>query len=200
MTENHKLCRKCNKILPMCDFHKCKTSKSGAQSKCKICAKIAKAEWAIKNQDRVRASNRSWTAKNPEKAYEKSKRWHEKNPKWQSLYAKERRKSDPLFGMAGRARCRIRNFLTSKGFTKSKTTEEIIGCSFGFLVSHIESMFSEGMSWENRGCWRMDHIIPLSSASSEEEILALCHYTNLQPLWAYENKSKGCRILSKGIL
>ena len=36
--------------------------------------------------------------------------------------------------------------------------------------------------------WDIDHIIPLSSAKSEEEIIKLCFYTNLQPLCSYTNR------------
>ena len=55
--------------------------------------------------------------------------------------------------------------------------------------------FTTGMSWENRNEWHIDHKIPLSSAKTEEEIYELCHYTNLQPLWAFDNLSKGNKIL-----
>jgi hypothetical protein len=52
------------------------------------------------------------------------------------------------------------------------------------------------MSWDNYGSWHIDHIIPLSSAKNIEEISKLCHYSNLQPLWASNNLSKGNKIIS----
>ena len=56
--------------------------------------------------------------------------------------------------------------------------------------------FTEGMSLDIMGRdIHIDHIIPLSSAKTEEEVYRLCHYTNLQPLWAEENLKKGNRIL-----
>jgi hypothetical protein len=53
------------------------------------------------------------------------------------------------------------------------------------------------MTWENHGVhgWHIDHIIPLSSAKDDIELLKkLCHYTNLQPLWAEENRIKSNKI------
>ncbi len=50
------------------------------------------------------------------------------------------------------------------------------------------------MTWDNRDKWHIDHIVPLASAKTESEMAALCHYTNLQPLWASENRRKGARI------
>lgn len=46
------------------------------------------------------------------------------------------------------------------------------------------------MSWDNREDWHIDHIIPLASANSEEELIALCYYLNLNPIWAHDNMSK----------
>ena len=46
------------------------------------------------------------------------------------------------------------------------------------------------MNWSNYGEWHIDHIIPLSSANTKEELSLLCHHKNLQPLWAYDNLSK----------
>lgn len=50
------------------------------------------------------------------------------------------------------------------------------------------------MSFDNQGEWHLDHIIPLATAETEEEIIRLNHYTNFQPLWAFDNLSKGSKI------
>jgi len=57
--------------------------------------------------------------------------------------------------------------------------------------TYLEKKFVSGMTWENHGDWHIDHVIPLASAINEQEMLKLCHYTNLQPLWAKDNLSKG---------
>ena len=55
------------------------------------------------------------------------------------------------------------------------------------------------MTWNNRGnwngipteintAWDLDHIIPLSTAKTEEDVIRLNHYTNLQPLCSYTNR------------
>ena len=80
---------------------------------------------------------------------------------------------------------------------KTKKTCELIGCNWEQLKKYLESKFQQGMSWENYAYygWHIDHIIPLASASNREEMEKLCHYTNLQPLWAQDNLSKGDKIV-----
>lgn len=107
---------------------------------------------------------------------------------------RRRRASDPLFALIGRVRARLSEVLRKNGYTKRSRTHEIIGCDYEFLRGWIESQFKPGMTWENRDAWHLDHRVPLSSAKSEEEILRLSHYTNLQPLWAEENQKKGDKL------
>jgi len=65
------------------------------------------------------------------------------------------------------------------------------------LKKYLEDKFSEGMTWDNKGFygWHIDHIIPLSSAKNEEDIIRLSHYTNLQPLWGKDNMKKGNKVI-----
>ena len=67
------------------------------------------------------------------------------------------------------------------------TFEEVVGCGVEEFQSHIESLFTEGMSWSNWGlgsdAWHIDHIASVKSGGSN-------HYTNLQPLWSKDNYLK----------
>ena len=76
---------------------------------------------------------------------------------------------------------------------------EYLGCNIETYKKYLEEQFEEGMSWDNYVLygWHIYHIIPLSSVNTEEEIYKLCHYTNTQPLLAFENMSKGNRYIGK---
>lgn len=105
---------------------------------------------------------------------------------------REKRKSDPLFNMKFVVRSRIGIMLKQIKTKKQAPTIDIIGCSWQKLKTHIESKFTEGMSWENHGLkgWHIDHIIPLSCATEIKGLTKLCHYTNLRPQWAKDNLKK----------
>lgn len=104
------------------------------------------------------------------------------------------RKENVKFAITSRCRSRISSFLRSRGMRKNKATLAIIGCTWEQLREHLERQFLPGMSWENRRAWHVDHVIPLASAKTETECLKLCHYTNLQPLWALDNQKKQARV------
>jgi len=104
--------------------------------------------------------------------------------------------TDPLFALIGRCRARVNQSFRKNGYTKRSKTHEIIGCSWEFLRGFIERQFKPGMTWENRSEWHIDHIIPLASAKTEEDVIKLNHYTNLRPLWAEENLKKSDKIES----
>ena len=89
---------------------------------------------------------------------------------------------------------RIRNSIfqgiKNKGYTKDSHTHEILGCSYEQFKQHIERQFTDGMTWENRDRWHLDHIIPISYADTKNLVYKLNHYTNFQPLWAADNIKK----------
>ena len=108
----------------------------------------------------------------------------------------ERWKNDTNYKLSIIIRRVIRNSIVSKKSKKSKKSQEILGCSFEDFKAYLESKFEFWMNWENYGLyngevnygWDIDHIIPLSSAKLEEEIVKLNHYTNLQPLCSKVNR------------
>jgi hypothetical protein len=112
-------------------------------------------------------------------------------------YEKEKRKVDPVFKLKQAMRSRTKLFL--KKMEISLQSQRVLGCDWGELKKHLESQFQENMSWDNYGLygWHVDHIVPLASAATIDDIYSLCHYTNLQPLWADENIRKGDKILPR---
>ena len=199
-----KFCNSCKKEKPLSEFGKRSARPSGVQSTCKKCKtekekrrylenREAKLEYCrkyyLKNKERILAKRREYVANNPEiiRNYNKNNRDKVNN------YRRQKLQNDKIFAMADRTRRRVNYALSVGGYRKQAKTEELIGCSWQELCDHIESQFAPGMTWENRGEWEIDHIIPFASAKTEEDVIRLSHYTNMQPLWKSENRRKNGR-------
>lgn len=81
---------------------------------------------------------------------------------------------------------------------KELSSTEYLCCGIEYFKSHIEDQFDDNMSWDNYGEWHIDHITPIKYKKNGkeptlEEVIDRLHYTNTQPLWAEENRSKGNR-------
>ena len=153
-----------------------------------------KKQWANENAEQIAERMKTYRQENGEKlALEKSQYAKNNRPKInkrQSAYTKYRCDTDPLYKLTKNTRKMVSRYMLGE---KSKRTQEIVGCTFEELKIYIENQFTEGMSWDNYGIdgWHVDHIKPLAVANSQEEIISLNHYTNLQPLWALDNLKKG---------
>lgn len=158
------------------------------------CAK----QWRDKNLEKSRGSSRKWKDKNREKVLSKVKQWRIKNREyrnnWAKEYSKNRRLNDPIYKLSVTIRNLISGSIKRLGYKKNSKTYQILGCSFEDFQNHIESQFKEGMTWDNHGEWHYDHIVPVASATTEEELIKINHYTNFQPLWAEENIRKGKKL------
>jgi len=118
-----------------------------------------------------------------------------KNPNHKSLERRkhyEKYKKDPIYALTKRFRNAIYRSLRT---TKTKCSLDILGCTQEEFKIHIESQFTEGMSWDKLSELHIDHIIPISSAQTVDDLYKLNHYTNLQPLWAKDNLSKYNKIM-----
>jgi hypothetical protein len=186
-----KICGKCKIEKNICLFSKDKSRKDGYYISCKDCEKIRRKIYEEKNPNIKKERYLRYKETNYEKILKTNSNWRKNNPR----YATERKKIDPTFKLIKNLRRRIKRFLDIKNVTKKNKTLEFVGCDSNFLKTYIENKFTEGMSWELMGKYiHIDHIIPLSSAKTEEELYKLCHYTNLQPLWAEDNLKKSDRL------
>ena len=167
-----KLCSKCLEVLPFDSFFKCSKSKSGFQSQCKMCKVIS-----VK-------SSPSQTKEN-KRLYDMSR----KTPKHRELKRAYHHKNKVKRNISRR----IRHSLNGK--QKSLTWELLVGYSLTDLKNHLQSMFRDGMTWDNYGSlWHIDHIKPISKfnivSDSCSEFKECWSLNNLQPLLAIENLRK----------
>lgn len=200
-----KQCKDCDLAKPIEDFWNDKRGAMGKSSRCIICDKEKnkrlyqrhkekrKAEardYYNKNTDKCLKRRRDWAVKNKEYLSECNKEWRCKNPN----YYGNRYRSDPMEAAKRRVKSRVQRAIKRQGLTKKSTTLDIIGCSWEEFCRHIERQFQKGMTWGNRSKWHIDHIVPLASAKTEEDVIRLCHHTNMQPLWAEDNRAKSGRV------
>lgn len=107
-----------------------------------------------------------------------------------------RRKSNPLAVMQARVSRLHRHALAKVGAIKTSSTFDQLGYSVSEFVAHIERQFSKGMGWHNMCDWQIDHIIPIASAKTVDDVVALNQLSNLRPMWSKENNAKKHKRLS----
>ncbi len=152
------------------------------------------------NKDKIKKKTKEYAVKNAEKIKEfnKTYRSKEENKIAHNAYKKLKRDSCELTKLKIYLRNRTCYIFKHKNISKAKKTMDFLGLDIEMVKKYIESKFSKGMNWENYGVkgWHIDHIIPLATAKNEEDLIKLCHYTNLQPLWETENLIKGAKIIN----
>jgi hypothetical protein len=161
--------------------------------------------YAIKNKDIILEKKRIYYQNNKEKKCITEREYRRKNKdKINARKRKLREKyvTNPIYRIRYSLKERIRSFLNSRNMQKNNKTFEMVGIKPAELKDYLEKQFQEGMTWDNYGLygWHIDHIIPISSANNEEELIKLCHYTNLQPLWAIDNIRKSNKIIQQPLL
>ena len=145
-----------------------------------------KKRWRLKNKEKIKSEYNIWRLKNKDKI----------NNNYRT-YIKERKLIDSLFKLSLQIRKNILKSFSSKNTSKKSKTKDILGCSFEEFKMYIELKFEPWMNWNNRGLyngelnygWDLDHVIPISSAITEDDIIRLNHYTNFQPLCSHTNRN-----------
>lgn len=174
--------------------------------------KIRIDKWRQKNKEQIRTKRKKWEDLNQDKikSYKQNYRKYNKDKmnQYHKNYRKEnkvklleknrkreeeKRKNDIQYKLKSLLRHRL--YLALKGNFKSGSAVRNLGCTIPELKTYLESKFHPDMNWHNHGAWHIDHIKPLSSfdLTDRNQLLEACHYTNLQPLWAIDNLSKGAK-------
>ena len=89
--------------------------------------------------------------------------------------------------------------LKAKGIRKTLSSLYHLGCTKDQLVRHLISKLRPGMTMQNYGEWEIDHIIPISQGETEDQVLRLNFFLNLQPLWGEENRRKGDKLYATAV-
>lgn len=157
---------------------------------CRMCAHIYDRKYKNNNREVLRDRRYNYYIKNREQELIKMKMWQQTHRQ----YFKEYRKKQLLniqFRIKKLLRGRLYQAITKKN--KIISSIDMLGCSVKDFVLFIASKFKDGMSWENYGKWHIDHIRPCSSFDLADiaQQRECFNYTNLQPLWANENRAKG---------
>jgi hypothetical protein len=115
-----------------------------------------------------------------------------------NLQIKTRRENDPNFKMRNTLRSRIWTVLKRRNTRRLASTLTLLGAdSVETVINHIENQFESWMNWNNHGEWHLDHIKPCASfnLNSFRGQRACFNYKNLRPLEAFQNMSKGAKIV-----
>ncbi len=146
--------------------------------------------WQKNNKLKCQEYNKVYYGEHSIKSNEYGKNWRKNNKVKCREYQKNRNKKNLQIYMIKWMRNSL--YRTEKhGFIKTKlNTVTEFGYTPEQLIKRIECQFKEGMSWNNRRMWHIDHKKPMSAfieGTSPRIINMLC---NLQPMWAKENLSK----------
>lgn len=168
-------------------------------------------KWSLDNKEKRKIISNNWNLNNKEKRKEIFNNWNFNNKEKRIKWVEEnkdkinenhqrRYQTDYLYKLTTNIRNNIRLSFKKNNHKKTSKTQDILGISFKDFKLYIETMFEDWMTWDNHGsvdgkpptdlnqCWDLDHIIPISTATTEEEIVKLNHYSNFQPLCSYYNR------------
>ena len=152
-----------------------------------------KKQWDEENKEKNKEYQRQYYLEHLEEKRVYKRKHYQENKEKINRYNKRRYHSDINYKLACSQRRRLVNALRNNQKTGSAIKD--LGCSVENLRKHLENLFRPGMSWRNWGRfgWHIDHVIPLSrfALDDTEQFLQAVHYTNLQPMWANDNLSKG---------
>lgn len=199
--KNNKKCIKCNIIKNINQFYV-------NRNYCIECSKKYCKSYKQRNKEKISKYNKIYKEKNKEsiKVYNKNYNINNRNAiqERQNKYQKERRTNDPSFKIASALRNRMNKVING---IRKKSSLQLLGCSYDFLIKWLTYLFHSGMTLDNYGdIWHVDHVIPCSKfdLTNNKEQMKCFHWSNLQPLIGKDNLTKGnktsiCEIMRHSI-
>jgi hypothetical protein len=198
--QGKKKCNICGEIKLLEYFYKDKNCIGGVQSSCIPCSceRVSSyKQWKdparrlYMNEYNYRKRHERWS-----EYLEKVRLYNKTDAKQKYIKKYNQRKQVKI---AHTLRSRIYYLVKKQRCEKFGKTEKMLGCTYVEFCQYIESLWQEGMSWENYGLWQIDHIRPCASfdLSKIEQQLSCLNFTNMQPLWKSDNIKKGSKWLGK---
>lgn len=212
------VCSRCGVEKSLDAFYPARNQR-GRRSECKPCKNaMRKTEYRHSRERELKVSE-AWYNANEKRM----KAWaaeYSRRPEVKETRNRKRRERRRIHGRGKTCpptpNMRIRKLLSGriwaalKGIAKTDHTMSLVGCSIEQFKAHLEARFQPGMTWENRGLWRVDgpqkwhidHILPCAAfdLSDPEQQRKCFHYTNCRPIWAKENHEKVDKIEVDGKL
>lgn len=143
-------------------------------------------------QAHYREMQRQWRQQNKEHRREQSKTPQAKATR--RRYLRRRWRDDPQHKLGLILRNRLNKAIS--GSAKAGSAVRHLGCTVEELREHLESLFQDGMGWDNwgvgPGTWQIDHIAPLAlhDLTDPKQLSIVCHWSNLMPTWHEDHAQK----------
>ena len=170
-------------------------------------------EYYLEHKDERQKYNKKYREENIDRLNDYQKKYYENNKErlnaiskeyshtdkmriWRREHKKERKAKDQLYKLSEQTRTLINNCFRRQGYKKNSKTEKILGCDFDTFYNYLLKTYKDNynIDWDGKEDVHIDHIIPIANAKTEEEIIILSHYTNLQLLKAKDNLEKSDKL------
>ena len=191
-----KICLKCKNKKIITDFYTDKTRKDGFFPYCKECSKKHVNNQYNKNKEEKRKYQREYYKNHKLEKRRYDIEYRKKNKEKRINHEKELYYTNELY----KFKKNMRNFISKSFFRtknkKNKRTLEILGCDYLKFKKHLLQTYKQtyNVDWNNIEKVHIDHIIPLATAKTSDDVIKLCHYSNLQLLKAKDNLKKGAKL------
>lgn len=194
---NTKICTKCGIEKSIDEFGTQKQyGKDYRRTHCNDCRRNYQREYNKTNREKINEKNRKYAREHKEefkKYYEQHKEHYKKAHR---NYEREKAKNDEIYLLKKQTRRVLWRSFNRKSFKKIEHTEKILGCNIEEFIKYLLQTYKKnyGYEWDGKEKIHIDHIFPLKYATTEEEIIRLCHYKNLQLLKQKDNLEKRAKL------